>query len=111
MWVKDLAETRAGKLFLVLRLLLFTSIKCESEIHENTNLCYSLGIIFLIFDQYLGFNFVPKVSGLRDMGFASSAKFFPAVVIDLLKEVLSPLTVLSSFMSSTTAAATLKLPL
>lgn len=108
--MKDLAGTRAGKLFLVFGVLLFTSIKCESKTNKNINLCYSPGIIFLIFDQYLEFNFVPKVSDLRDMGFASSVKAFPAVVIEEvkeLKEVLSLLTDLSSLTSSITAAATL----
>lgn len=89
------SRNQSWKLFLVVGLLLCTSIKNESKTNEKINLCYSLDIIFLIFDQYLEFNFDSKVSGLRDMDFASSVKFFPAVVIDLLKEILSLLMDLS----------------
>lgn len=59
--MRDLAGTRAGKLFLVLGLLLLTSINCEDKTNDNSNLCYSLDSIFFIFDQYLEFNFVPKL--------------------------------------------------
>lgn len=62
MWMKDLARTGVRKMFLVLGLLRFTSIKCEGKNSENLNLCYSLGIIFLLFDLYLDFNFAPNVS-------------------------------------------------
>jgi len=63
--MKDLAGTGVRKMFLVLRLPLFTSIKCEGKTSENLNLCCSLGIIFLLFDLYLFFNFAPHVSDLK----------------------------------------------
>lgn len=75
-WVRDLAGTRAGKLFLVLGLLLFTSINCEDKTNDNNNLCYSLGSIFFIFDQYLEFNFVPKLLTWGIWALQAQSSFF-----------------------------------
>lgn len=70
----SLAGTRVRKIFLVLGLLLFTSLKCEDKTSENLNLCCSAGIIFLLFDLHLDFNFAPNISDLKRRVWALQAQ-------------------------------------